>query len=92
MFEGYPLVVAEAFGHGRPVLTLSGGSTGSMVTRAEGWVVEPNRHALTAGLSTITGAEVERCSKGAKRRYERENNRDAAFASLVRVYQEVTSL
>ena len=43
VFEGYPLVVAEAFARGRPVLTVSGGSVGTIVDETTGWVVEPSR-------------------------------------------------
>ena len=54
VFEGYPLVVAEAFGRGRAVLTVSGGSVGTIVDDETGWVVDPSAEALAQASGAIT--------------------------------------
>ena len=54
VFEGYPLAVAEAFGRGRAVLTVSGGSVGSIVDDATGWVVDPTPEALADAMRQST--------------------------------------
>jgi glycosyltransferase involved in cell wall biosynthesis len=89
-FEGYPLVVAEAFGTGRPVLTISGGSVGSIVGDEGGWTVEPDETALTTALATIGDDEVHKRAPIARGRYERDNTPARGQESLVGTYAEVT--
>jgi glycosyltransferase involved in cell wall biosynthesis len=87
-FEGYPLVVAEAFGAGRPVLTVSGGSVGSIVGESGGWTVAPNTEAIAGALASITDDDVRRQSTLARARYERDNTPSRGLASLLSVYEE----
>jgi glycosyltransferase involved in cell wall biosynthesis len=89
-FEGYPLVVAEAFGRGRPVLTVSGGSVGSVVGDDGGWVVAPTTPAIAQALATIDDDEVRRRSGYARARYERDNTPESGLDSLLAVYRAVT--
>jgi glycosyltransferase involved in cell wall biosynthesis len=86
VFEGYPLVVAEAFGRGRPVLTVSGGSVGTVVDDRTGWVVPPTVEALAAAIAGIDDEEAH--SRGARARtsYEAHNTPDRGLASLLAGY------
>ena len=88
-FEGYPLVVAEAFGAGRPVLTVYGGSVGSIVGDEGGWTVPPTTEAVATALASITDDDVHRQSKEARLRFERDNTASRGLASLLAVYDEV---
>jgi glycosyltransferase involved in cell wall biosynthesis len=90
-FEGYPLVVAEAFGAGRPVLTVSGGSVGSIVGDEGGWTVAPSTEAISAALASITDDDVRRQSALARARYERDNTPSRGLSSLLDVYADVCS-
>jgi glycosyltransferase involved in cell wall biosynthesis len=89
-FEGYPLVVAEAFGRGRPVLTVAGGSVGTIVTEETGWVVDPTVEALSTSILAITDDEAARRGLAARVAYERHNSPESALASLMDVYELAT--
>jgi len=89
-FEGYPLVVAEAFGRGRPVLTVSGGSVGTIVADDGGWTVEPTTPAIAEALATIDDDDVRNRSRAARARYERDNTPASGLDSLLAVYRAVT--
>jgi glycosyltransferase involved in cell wall biosynthesis len=90
VFEGYPLVVAEAFARGRPVLTVSGGSVGTIVDDATGWVVEPSAAALAEAIRTITDDDVTARTAAARARYLSESTPEQGLGSLRAVYDEVT--
>jgi glycosyltransferase involved in cell wall biosynthesis len=89
-FEGYPLVVAEAFGRGRAVLTVSGGSVGTVVDDSTGWVVDPTESALSSALGTIGDAAAAERGRGARASYERDSTPERGLATLLDVYAEVT--
>ena len=88
-FEGYPLVVAQAFARGRAVVTVSGGSVGTIVDDEVGWVVEPTASALGELLTSFTDEEARLRGRAARRRYQAENSPDRGLASLVSVYEDV---
>jgi glycosyltransferase involved in cell wall biosynthesis len=89
VFEGYPLVVAEAFGRGRPVLTVSGGSVGTIVDDATGWVVDPTVDALAAAIARITDHDARSRGAAARTSYEQHNTPEQGLAGLVAIYDEV---
>jgi len=86
VFEGYPLVVAEAFGRGRPVLTVSGGSVGTIVDDSTGWVVDADVAGLALALRTIEDPDVAARGRSARTVYEQQNSPDRGLASLLEVY------
>jgi glycosyltransferase involved in cell wall biosynthesis len=88
-FEGYPLVIAEAFSHGRPILTVEGGATSSIVDTTCGWVTEPNPEALAWRISELSDSEVADRAVGARARYESENTPLQALDSLLSIYQRL---
>ncbi|HEY2878955.1 MAG TPA: glycosyltransferase family 4 protein [Nocardioides sp.] len=89
VFEGYPLAVAEAFGRGRPVLTVSGGSVGTIVDHSTGWVVEPTVDALADAFRRIGDDEIAVCGAAARSAYERDNTPERGLASLLAVYSSL---
>ena len=89
VFEGYPLVVAEAFGRGRAVLTVSGGSVGSIVDDETGWVVDPSAEALAQALASITADDARSRGAAARTSYEQHNTPAAGLASLLAVYEDI---
>jgi glycosyltransferase involved in cell wall biosynthesis len=91
VFEGYPLAVAEAFGRGRGVLTVSGGSVGTIVDPTTGWVVDPSAEGLAEALVSITGEEARERGAAARASYQLRNTPAAGLASLLAVYDTVTS-
>jgi glycosyltransferase involved in cell wall biosynthesis len=88
-FEGYPLVVAEAFGRGRAVLTVAGGSVASVVDDTTGWVVEPEAAALADAFETITDETAAVRGRAARAAYERDNSPERGLASLLAAYEAV---
>lgn len=88
-FEGYPLVIAEAFARGRAVLTVRGGSAGTIVDPSVGWITDPSPQAVAASMAAMTEASLAERGRAARLRYEKENSPDAATASLLAVYDEV---
>ncbi len=89
VFEGYPLVVAEAFARGRPVLTCAGGSVGTVVDDATGWVVDQGADGLGRALTTITDEHVVSRSGSARARYLAESSPEQALRSLTETYRQV---
>jgi glycosyltransferase involved in cell wall biosynthesis len=91
VFEGYPLTVAEAFGRGRPVLTISGGSVGTIVDDATGWVVPPTVEALAEAMATITDEDARGRGTHARTSYEAHNTPEQGLSSLLAGYSEAIS-
>lgn len=89
VFEGYPLAVAEAFARGRPVLTVSGGSVGTIVDASNGWVVDPTVEALARAISGIGDPEARSRGACARASYEAHSTPERGLASLLAVYDEV---
>ena len=88
-FEGFPLVIAEAFAHGRPVLTTSGGSPASVVDESVGWVCAPQVRDLAHALTSITEAEAGSRGRAARTRYETAHSPSSARQSLLATYNEL---
>jgi len=90
VFEGYPLAVAEAFGRGRPVLTVSGGSVGTIVDDRTGWVVDPTAEAIAAAIAGIDDTDAASRGAAARTSYEQNNTPERGLASLLAVYDDVS--
>jgi glycosyltransferase involved in cell wall biosynthesis len=88
-YEGYPLVIAEAFAHGRPVLVVEGSSAASVVDEAVGWTSRADPDALAQKFASITDDDVRRKAVAARRRYEAVNAPSAALQSLLQIYGEL---
>jgi glycosyltransferase involved in cell wall biosynthesis len=89
VFEGYPLAVAEAFARGRPVLTVSGGSVGTIVDEQTGWVVPPTVEALADAFADIGDDDARARGEAARASYEAHNTPARALASLKLIYRSL---
>lgn len=89
VFEGYPLVVAEAFARGRGVLTVAGGSVGTIVDDTTGWVVDPTAEGLAGAMASITDDEAARRGRGGRAAYERSSTPEEGLRSLLAAYTAV---
>ena len=89
VFEGYPLAVAEAFARARPVLTVSGGSVGTIVDDSIGWVVEPSTAALAEAIGRIDDDAAAARGAAARTTYELSSTPKRGLDSLTRVYEGV---
>jgi glycosyltransferase involved in cell wall biosynthesis len=88
-YEGFPLVLAEAFAAGRPAVVTAGGSVASLVTANEGWEAPLDAVGIANTLAEVTDADAARRGRAARQRYERELSPRAALSSLLDVYTSV---
>ena len=75
---------------GRPVLTCAGGSVGTIVDDATGWVVDPSADAIARALTEIADAHVAARSESARAQYLAESSPEQALRSLTETYRQVT--
>jgi glycosyltransferase involved in cell wall biosynthesis len=87
-YEGYPRVIAEAFGHSRPILASSIGSLGEIVLRSgAGWAVEPGVQHWTAALQALPEADFATVAHRARAAWESELEPTVGLRSLIAIYQ-----
>lgn len=93
-FEGMPMSLLEAFGHGIPcVATKVGGIPDVIKDGAEGRLVQPGDiRALTAALVDVLSNSEQflRMSVAARSRFEREYAVDVVIPKLERLYASLT--
>jgi len=91
-FEGFPMVVREAFAFGTPAAVSNIGPLPSIVHPDEnGAVFEPaNPQSLLNAVRSVweKGGELERLAKGARRSYETLYNEDANYRMLMAIYEQ----
>jgi glycosyltransferase involved in cell wall biosynthesis len=87
VFEGYPLAVAEAFGRGRPVLTIAGGSVGTIVDDQTGWVVPPTVQALADAIAGIGDDDARSRGGHARAAEEAHHTPGQGFSTLLAGYR-----
>jgi glycosyltransferase involved in cell wall biosynthesis len=88
-FEGYPLVVAQAFGRGRGVLTVTGGSAASIVAQGGGWATEPTVISLARAITDLRSSEAGEQGSIGRLRFLSENSPEAGLDSLMHAYRTV---
>jgi glycosyltransferase involved in cell wall biosynthesis len=91
-FEGYPLVIAEAFSHGRGVLVTNGMSAGSAVPDGCGLHIERTVAAWRECLSTVSDLSLARWGMSAREHYERNSTPERALETLLEAYRSVALL
>jgi glycosyltransferase involved in cell wall biosynthesis len=90
-YEGFPLVLAEAFAAGRPAVVTTGGSAASAVTDAEGWHAPLEVRGFAATLNSVSDEDAVQRGRAARARYEAHLSPTAGLSSLLRVYAEVSN-
>lgn len=90
-FEGFPMVVREAFAFGTPAAVSNIGPLPSIVQQGKNGVVfEPaNPQSLLNVVRSVWrgGDELERFAKGARHSYEALYNEDANYNMLMTIYE-----
>jgi glycosyltransferase involved in cell wall biosynthesis len=91
-YEGFPMLVTEAFAAGRPVLATRIGSLASIVDATVGWHAEPD----VASLATALGRATDRRIAGelgatARARFERDLSTEAVTKRLLESYARVST-
>ena len=91
-FEGFPMVVREAFAFGTPAAVSNIGPLPSIVQAGEsGLVFEPgNPESLLNVVRTAweTPGLLERLGQGARREFETKYTEDANYAQLMAIYEQ----
>jgi glycosyltransferase involved in cell wall biosynthesis len=87
--EGLPLVVLEAFSHGRPVLATSGGSLSATVDAHVGWLCSADLSALTSALREAATSNLSALGASARSRYEVRYSPAVVMAQQIDIYREV---
>jgi colanic acid/amylovoran biosynthesis glycosyltransferase len=89
--EALPLVVLEAFAHGRPVLATSGGGLAATVTPDVGLLAAPTVGALSAALAALPGSDLAALGRTARARYLADYAPEVVMAAQLQIYRDVLS-
>lgn len=90
-YEGFPMVVLEAFAAGTPVIASDLGALAEVVPDAVGWRVPPrDPAALRSTLERVLGdpTPAERRGAAARTRYEQRYTQDIVMAQLEQIYAD----
>ena len=87
--EGLPLVVLEAFAHGRPVLASRTGGLASAVDSSRGWLTEAKTEDLARTIRLAANADGRALGRAARVEYESTFAPDVVIAQQIRIYEEV---
>lgn len=95
-FEGFPMVLLEAFAFGTPVAVSNLGPLPSIVEHAVTGVVFQAAHpeSLLQGVRGAweLGGTLERLGRGARRAFEEKYTEDANYTMLMQVYQRAMTV
>ena len=87
--EALPLVVLEAFAHGRPVVACTGGGLEAVVDDSVGWLAAPTVGDLAATLSAAAAGDLAGRGARARERYLRTYAPSEVTASQIQIYRDV---
>ncbi len=95
-FEGFPMVVREAFAFGKPAAVSNIGPLPSIVRQGENGVVfvPRNPQSLLRAVRTAwkTAGGLERLAAGARRSYEAMYNEEANYRMLMTIYGQAVEI
>jgi glycosyltransferase involved in cell wall biosynthesis len=87
--EGFPLVVAEAFERGRPIISTRGGPLSNLITPAIGWVADANPDAFAEIMSTASAdSMLTEKSIAARTWYDTQLSPEVNLERLLDVYRD----
>jgi len=90
-YEGFPMLVVEAFAAGRPVLATQIGSLASIIDSTVGWHAEPNVASLATALARATDRGIAaELGAAARSRFERDLSPSAVTTRLLESYARVS--
>ncbi len=87
--EALPLVVLEAFAHGRPVVASRGGGLDAVVDAAVGWLATPTVDDLAATLSAAAAGDLAHRGARARERYLDTYAPPVVTAAQIQIYRDV---
>ena len=87
--EAMPLVVLEAFAHGRPVIATGGRGLGSLVTAEVGWLGDASVDGLALALASAAADDLELKGSAARVEYEKKYAPEVVAAAQMRIYRDV---
>jgi glycosyltransferase involved in cell wall biosynthesis len=85
--EGMPLVVLEAFAHGRPVIATDG--LADVVDPSVGWLARPTAGALAEVLTQAAAGDGPARGAAARARYDQQFAPEVVTAAQILIYREV---
>jgi glycosyltransferase involved in cell wall biosynthesis len=89
--EALPLVVLEAFSHGRPVLASRTGGLSSVINKAVGWLTAPDAEELANAMQEAVNTDVMALGRGARATYERNFAPNVVVAQQIAIYENVVA-
>ena len=88
--EGFPLIVAEAFERGRPIISTKRGPISDLVTDDTGWSADANPEALGEVLSmALFDPELPKRAIAARAAYEALLSPERVLERLLGAYSDV---
>jgi glycosyltransferase involved in cell wall biosynthesis len=87
--EAMPLVILEAFSHGRPVIATGRRALQTVVTPSVGWLAEPTVVDLARALSAAARDDVAGKGTAARSLYERTYSPSVVMAAQREIYRAV---
>jgi glycosyltransferase involved in cell wall biosynthesis len=87
--EALPLVVLEAFAHGRGVLASDRGGLAAVVDPSVGWLATPTGPGLAAAMTAAAGDDLAAKGSAARGLFDRTYAPPVVTAAQIEIYREV---
>jgi len=87
--EALPLVILEAFAHGRAVLASESGGLSATVARSVGLLATADVEGMADGLRALAAADLSLLGAHARRRYEERYSPGKVISAQLEIYNSV---